>query len=77
MPSGDAPIVPIILGGEAEALAASRAARESGLLIPAIRPPTVPQGSSRLRVTLSCDHTDAEISGLLRFVKTISDSLRP
>jgi 8-amino-7-oxononanoate synthase len=63
--NGDTPIVPVILGEEAQALAASRRLAEAGLLVPAVRPPTVPKGSSRLRITLSCNHTDAEVEHLL------------
>jgi 8-amino-7-oxononanoate synthase len=55
------PIVPVVVGGEQEALAASAALLEEGLLVPAIRPPTVPPGTSRLRVTLSAAHTDLEV----------------
>ncbi|MDB5319183.1 MAG: 8-amino-7-oxononanoate synthase [Phycisphaerales bacterium] len=63
--NGDTPIVPVILGEEAQALEASRKLGEAGLLVPAVRPPTVPKGSSRLRITLSCDHTDPEVEHLL------------
>ena len=59
------PIIPIVLGDEARALAASAALLERGLLVPAIRPPTVPASTSRLRVTLSAAHTDADIDRLL------------
>jgi 8-amino-7-oxononanoate synthase len=62
---GDTPIVPIILGDAARALNASRQLAETGLLVPAVRPPTVPKGSSRLRITFSCDHADAEVKQLL------------
>jgi len=55
----------VILGEEARALDASQQLAEAGLLVPAVRPPTVPKGSSRLRITLSCDHTDAEVQHLL------------
>ena len=55
------PIVPVVVGGEQEALAASAALLEEGLLVPAIRPPTVPPGTSRLRMTLSAAHTDQEV----------------
>ena len=63
--TGDSPIIPLILGEEARALKASQRLAEAGLLVPAVRPPTVPKGSSRLRITLSCDHTDAEVQHLL------------
>ncbi|MEA3019823.1 MAG: glycine C-acetyltransferase [Actinomycetota bacterium] len=64
-PGHPSPIVPIILGDEARALAASDALLALGLLVPAIRPPTVPEGTSRLRVTLSAAHTDADVDRLL------------
>jgi 8-amino-7-oxononanoate synthase len=55
------PIVPIILGADARAVVAARLLRERGIVIPAIRPPTVPEGTARLRLTLSSEHTDTEI----------------
>jgi 8-amino-7-oxononanoate synthase len=58
------PIVPIVLGAEAAALDAARALLERGIYIPAIRPPTVPRGTSRLRLTLSAAHTDEMIARL-------------
>jgi 7-keto-8-aminopelargonate synthetase-like enzyme len=62
---GDCPIVPVILGVEASALRAAEELREQGMLVLPVRPPTVPRGSSRLRVTLSCDHSDGEIDALI------------
>jgi 8-amino-7-oxononanoate synthase len=60
------PIVPIILGSEARALAASGTLLAAhGLHVPAIRPPTVPRGSARLRVSLSAAHTGEEVEGLI------------
>jgi len=59
------PILPVVLGGEAEAVAASAALLERGLWVPAIRPPTVPVGTSRLRVTLSATHTDGQVDRLV------------
>jgi 8-amino-7-oxononanoate synthase len=64
-PGHPSPIVPVVLGDEARAVAASAALLERGLLVPAIRPPTVPPGSSRLRVTLSAAHTDEDVDRLL------------
>ena len=61
----DSPIQPLIVGGNAEALAASRALRECGIMVPAIRPPTVPQGTSRLRISLSAAHEEADVDRLL------------
>lgn len=64
-PGHASPIVPVVLGEEEAAVAASAALLAQGLLVPAIRPPTVAPGSSRLRVTLSAAHTDAEVDRLL------------
>jgi 8-amino-7-oxononanoate synthase len=63
-PGHATPIVPVVLGPEEAALAASAALLERGLFVPAIRPPTVPPGTSRLRVTLSAAHTDAQVDAL-------------
>jgi 8-amino-7-oxononanoate synthase len=70
-PGHPAPIVPIVLGDEQRALDASAALGELGLLVPAIRPPTVPPGSSRLRVALSAAHTDEMIDRLLAGLATV------
>jgi 8-amino-7-oxononanoate synthase len=63
-PGHPSPIVPILLGDEARAVAVSQALLERGLLVPAIRPPTVPPGTSRLRVALSAAHTPAQLDAL-------------
>jgi 8-amino-7-oxononanoate synthase len=60
------PIVPFLCGDERRALDASAALLDDGLLVPAIRPPTVPAGTSRLRVTVSATHTEAQVDHLLR-----------
>lgn len=65
VPGHDSPIVSIVLGGEDRALAATAALLERGLLVPAIRPPTVAPGTCRLRVALSAAHEPDEIA-LLR-----------
>jgi 8-amino-7-oxononanoate synthase len=59
------PIQPIIIGTAEAALAASEALRQHGILAPAIRPPTVPVGTSRLRISLSAVHTQAHVEQLL------------
>ena len=59
------PIQPILLGDADTALAASQALWDSGWWVSAIRPPTVPRGTARLRVTLSTLHSDAQIDGLV------------
>ncbi|MFK3771759.1 8-amino-7-oxononanoate synthase [Pseudomonas sp. NPDC089406] len=58
-------IQPILIGDAAQAMALSRMLRERGLLVTAIRPPTVPAGSARLRVTLSAAHSQAQVQLLL------------
>ncbi len=60
------PIVPVVVGDEDRAVAASRRLLDDGLWVPAIRPPTVPVGTSRLRVTLSAAHTDEQVGRLGR-----------
>ena len=59
------PIQPLVLGDERAALAASDALLELGIWVPAIRPPTVPRGSSRLRVTFSAAHEPHDVEQLL------------
>ena len=59
------PIQPLIIGEAVVALRWSEALRARGLLISAIRPPTVPLGSARLRITLSAAHSTAQVDRLL------------
>ena len=63
-PGHPSPIVPIVVGPEEAALDAAAALLDRGLLVPAIRPPTVPPGTSRLRVTLCAAHTDEQVDAL-------------
>ncbi len=58
-------IVPVILGTPERTLAAKEALAAHGIIVSAVRPPTVPQGASRLRIGLSAAHTDADIARLL------------
>ncbi len=66
------PIVPVILGEPELAMRASAALERAGLFMPAIRPPTVPRGTARLRVSLSAGHSDAEVDRLIGGIKTFS-----
>ena len=59
------PIQPLLLGDSARALQLSAALRQQGILVTAIRPPTVPEGTARLRITLTAAHSDGDIERLL------------
>jgi len=60
------PIQPVLLGDERNALTMSKALEKQGILVSAIRPPTVPKGTSRLRITLTAVHQSADIDRLLQ-----------
>jgi 8-amino-7-oxononanoate synthase len=64
------PIVPIVIGDSDRAMHASKRLRECGLFVPAIRPPAVPDGTARLRISLSALHLDEQVSHLI-------DALQP
>jgi 8-amino-7-oxononanoate synthase len=57
----DTPIQPLVIGENSRAVAASEALRERGILVPAIRPPTVPEGTARLRISLSAAHGEEDV----------------
>jgi 8-amino-7-oxononanoate synthase len=61
-------IVPLILGAEARALGMARALEAEGFLAVAIRPPTVPAGTSRIRFTFSAAHSEAQVEALIEAV---------
>ncbi|HET7792232.1 MAG TPA: 8-amino-7-oxononanoate synthase [Rhizobacter sp.] len=64
-PASPTAIQPLIVGGNAEALAVMASLKGQGLWVPAIRPPTVPEGTARLRISLSAAHSEADIDRLL------------
>jgi 7-keto-8-aminopelargonate synthetase-like enzyme len=66
------PIVPIIVGDELDAVRASEALLAQGLLVPAIRPPTVEPGTSRLRVALSAAHTVEQVDALVTALRDLA-----
>lgn len=72
-PGHPSPIVPIVLGDEARAVAAADALLAQGLFVPAIRPPTVAPGSARLRVTLSAAHTSEQVAALATALAALTD----
>src|SRR5262249_56729261 len=63
------PIVPVIVGDSQAALAASRRLEDEGFLVIAIRPPTVPVGTARLRLSFSAQHPDDEIERLADLIR--------
>ena len=69
LPEAQSPIVPIVIGDEEAALSASRTLEDEGFLVVAIRPPTVPAGTARLRFTFTAQHPDDEIARLADIVR--------
>jgi hypothetical protein len=65
------PIQPVLLGSSEAALRAQRELFAAGFCVVAIRPPTVPQGSARLRVTLSAAHTEAQVDELVETLRRV------
>jgi 8-amino-7-oxononanoate synthase len=70
LPRAASPIVSVVLGTPARALAAAETLRAAGFLVAAIRPPTVPPGTSRLRFTFSAEHTVEDVDA-------VADAVRP
>jgi 8-amino-7-oxononanoate synthase len=70
LPDATSTIVPVIIGDEQKALAASRLLEKEGFAVIAIRPPTVPAGTSRLRLTFSAAHPAAEIARLADIIRS-------
>lgn len=68
------PIQPVVIGGNAKAVAVSKKLLEYGLLVPAIRTPTVPKNTARLRITLSSAHRDEDIARLVAALREISET---
>lgn len=67
-------IQPIIIGSNDEALRVSERLREQGILVPAIRPPTVPKGSARLRISLSAAHSEEDVRRLLHVLRMLESA---
>ena len=61
----------LVIGNDGDALSASKTLRDTGFFIPAIRPPTVPEGTSRLRITLSAAHSPEQIEDLAIALKAL------
>jgi 8-amino-7-oxononanoate synthase len=71
LPPAASPIVSLVQGSAENALAASDALRNAGFLVAAIRPPTVPPGTSRLRVTFSAEHSSERVAALAAAVRPL------
>lgn len=69
--ASDTPIQPLLIGEAGEALLVSARLRSRGLLVPAIRPPTVPEGTARLRISLSAAHDENQIDQLLAGLEAV------
>ena len=74
-PAGSA-IVPLVLGGNDVTLAASAALLEAGLLVTAIRPPTVPVGTARLRFTFSAAHSADDVAAVVAALRRLASFRR-
>jgi 8-amino-7-oxononanoate synthase len=73
IPPGEGPIIPVIAGSSERALAWSRGLLERGVFVQAIRPPTVPDGTARLRVTLMATHTDGDLDHAVAAFAALGD----
>jgi len=69
LPAAQSPIVPVIIGEEEATLVASRLLADEGYLAAAIRPPSVPDGTARLRLTFTAQHPDDAIARLADLVR--------
>ena len=76
MTKTESPILPIIVNDPALAVEMSKHLKEKGIYIPAIRPPTVPKGTSRLRVTVTAEHTSEQIDLALKTIQHVGQSLK-
>jgi 8-amino-7-oxononanoate synthase len=70
LPEAVSPIVPVILGTADAAIEGAQLLEAHGFLVAAIRPPTVPRGTARLRLTFTAQHPDEEIERLAEIVRT-------
>ncbi|MBU2977450.1 8-amino-7-oxononanoate synthase [Alteromonas sp. C1M14] len=73
--ASDSAIQPVLTDGPMQAMALSKALRERGIWVPAIRYPTVPKGTDRLRITLSASHNEQDIRALVDALQLARDTL--
>ena len=62
LPDHQGPILPLVVGSDQIAVALAQNLADRGFFVPAVRPPTVPEGTARLRVTLSAAHTESDVA---------------
>lgn len=74
--ASESPIQPVLCGEDTNALALSSALESAGFLVPAIRPPSVPEGKARLRVTLSALHSPQEVDALVEVLARSWDAVQ-
>ncbi len=72
----DTPIIPVIIGDTETSVRFSKKLQENGIYAPAIRPPTVPNGESRIRLTVAAAHNDSQVEHLLTSFKDIGRELK-
>jgi 8-amino-7-oxononanoate synthase len=68
------PIIPVLLGSSQIALAAAEWLKDRGIFVPAIRPPTVPPNTARLRISLMATHTDEQVESLLKALQQMREN---
>lgn len=73
--ASDTAIQPVVIGENAATMAAGQALRARGFWVGSVRPPTVPAGTSRLRITLSAAHTESQVAQLIAALTAIEDEL--
>lgn len=71
----DSPIQPVVIGDPGRTIEFSKALEQRGMLITAIRPPTVPDGTSRLRITFTAAHQPADVERLLEALEQVSQDI--
>jgi 8-amino-7-oxononanoate synthase len=73
--SSDTAIQPVLIGDTQLALSMSEQLRQQGIMVTAIRPPTVPAGTARLRITLSASHSTQQVDTLLQALSALSSTM--
>ena len=76
MTKTESPIIPLIVNDPGLAIEMSQQLRKKGIFIPAIRPPTVPKGTSRLRITVTAEHSVEQIDAALEAIQQVGQSLK-